>query len=246
MTLSIILIEPQLGENIGMCARAMLNCGLTDLRLVRPIAKWPGNAKAKATAAGADEVIDNAKVFASTKEAVADLEASYAMTARRRDMVKVTYKPRSFIEEIAPTIDENHRVGVIFGSESSGLVNEDVALCEGVITVPLNPEFSSLNLAQSVLTIAYEWHQYFDDTQEKTLHVRDTRLAKKQEVIGFFEQLEKELDKSGFYRVPEKKPQMVLNLRNIFTRCELTIQEVQTLRGVVSSLISLKGSKYDT
>jgi tRNA/rRNA methyltransferase len=235
---AVVLVDPQLGENIGMVARAMLNCGLTDMRLVRPRDGWP-NRKAVAAAAGATEVLDKARLFVTTAEATADLERLYAATARERDMTKAVVTPRAAAGEMRALSSEGVRCGVLFGGEAKGLTNDDVALAESILNVPLNPAFKSLNLAQAVLLVGYEWYQGSDDFADREIAVpKETRLANTQELVGFFEHLEGELDACGFLRVKEKRPVMVRNLRNLFHRATLTEQEVRTLRGVIVGLSS--------
>jgi len=231
-----ILVEPQLGENIGMAARAMLNCGLDRLRLVRPRDGWP-NDSAVAASADAYAVIDAVEVFDSTEEAVADLGFVLATTARPRDMTVRVLTPRQAVRELVEIRTTGADVGILFGRESKGLRNDDIVLADAIVTAPLNPAFSSLNLAQAVFCLAYEWRLVEDDTPSDELATpKSTRPANKDELIGFFEHLESELDASGFLRVTEKRPVMVRNLRNLFERAGLTEQEVRTLRGVVASL----------
>jgi len=230
---AVILIDPQLGENIGMVARAMLNCGLTDLRLVRPRDGWP-NEKAVSASSGADMVIHRAKLFDTTSEAIADLNMIYAATARDRDMTKEVVTPAGAATDIRERGTAG--TGIIFGGEAMGLKNDDVALADKILTVPLNPEFKSLNLAQSVLLVAYEWFKLDDDTPDSFTMTPDTRLANKDEMLRLFEHLEGALDDSGFLHVKEKRPIMVRNLRNMLQRAGLTEQEVRTLRGVIKSL----------
>lgn len=231
---AVILIDPQLGENIGMVARAMLNCGLTDLRLVRPRDGWPNPAAVNA-ASGADTVLDAARLFETTSEAIADRHRIYATTARRRDMTKPEVTPRCLAAE-SRTFPG--RVGVLFGKEAKGLTNDDVALADAIVTVPLNPAFSSLNLAQAVLLIGYEWYQAGLDVREghRLVIPHETRPATKKEMAGLFKHLERDLDACGFLRIVEKRPIMVRNLRNTFQRAALTEQEVRTLRGIITCL----------
>lgn len=231
----IVLIEPQLGENIGFAARAMANGGLTDLRLVRPREPWP-NPRARAAASGADAVIDGARVFDTRRQAVAGLERLFATSARRRDMVKPVMTPRSAAAEMRRLAGRGQTVGVLFGPERTGLDNEDVAAADSLIAAPLNPEFSSLNLGQAVLLVAYEWFQAADETADETLPMADSRPANREELEGFFDHLFTELDASGFLRVIEKRPIMVRNLRNLFLRARPTEKEVRSLRGVVKAL----------
>ena len=236
---AIILVDPQLGENIGTTARAMLNCGLTDLRLVRPRDGWPSE-KARSAASGADQVIDGARLYDSTAEAMADLTRVYATTARQRGMIKRVVTPRRAAGEIRKASAAGEKVGILFGRERSGLENDDIALANAVIAVPLNPAFASLNLAQAVLLVGYEWFQAGDKTPADQLIVNETRPATKAELMNFFSQLEKRLIVSGFLRNEEKRPSMVRNIRNLFQRAGLTHQEVQTLHGIIGDLATLQ------
>jgi tRNA/rRNA methyltransferase len=240
---AIILVKPQLAENIGMVARSMLNFGLLDLRLVAPRDEWP-NEKALPPSAGAGEVLESARVFASTAEAIAGLHFVYATTARVRDMVKTVATPECAAREIRKQAHAGRKCGILFGREAKGLANDDVALADAVLMVPLNPAFSSLNLAQAVLLVGYEWYRSGDETPGQALPIpKDTRPANKEELIQLFEHLEGELDACGFLRVKEKRPIMVRNLRNIFQRAQLTEQEVRTLRGVIKSLAEFPRDK---
>lgn len=232
---AVILVDPQLGENIGMCARAMLNCGLTELRLVRPRDGWPNEAAVSA-AAGADRILAEPRLFETTADAVADLQRVYATTARLRDMEKPLLTPRAAAEGLRAAEAGGERAGVLFGPERAGLVNDDVALADAAITVPLNPAFSSLNLAQSVLLIGYEWFQAGAEAPAVRLTRPGTGIASKAELVNFFGRLEQALDETGFLVPVEKRPVMVRNIRNLFTRAELTAQEVQTLHGILSAL----------
>ncbi|NKB57445.1 MAG: RNA methyltransferase [Alphaproteobacteria bacterium] len=236
---AIILIEPQMGENIGMAARAMLNSGLGDLRLVRPRDVWP-NPKARHTASGADAVIDDSRVFETTAAAVADLNRVYAATARPRDMIKAVLTPRRGAAEMRTAVAGGERVGILFGGERAGLDNDDIALADTVIQAPLNPAFSSLNLGHAVLIATYEWYQAGDETPPEYLPEGRTQPATKEELIGFFQRLEAALDACGFMHVAEKRPIMVRNIRNIFQRANLMEQEVRTLHGIVSCLTQPK------
>ena len=232
---AIVLVEPQLGENIGAAARAMLNCGLTELRLVRPRDGWP-NAKAVAAASGADEVVQNARLYDSTAAAIADLHRVYATTARHRGMIKPVVTPRQAGIEIRSAEALAERVGVLFGPERTGLVSDDIPLADTLVQVPLNPAYSSLNLAQAVLIVCYEWFQAGIDPPARQLVTNETRPATKAELLNFFAHLEKELDDCGFLRHVDKRPVMVRNIRNIFQRAELTEQEIRTLHGIVKEL----------
>ncbi len=231
---AIILVEPQLGENIGTAARAMMNCGLGDLRLVRPRDGWP-NKKAVAAASGADAVLDKARLYGTAEEAIADLRRVYATTARDRYMVKRIVTPRFAAGEMRGLTAAGESCGILFGPERTGLVNEHIALADTVISVPLNPAFSSLNLAQAVLIVGYEWFAAGDQTPPARLATGHSKPATKDRLIAFFEHLEEALDDSGFMRNAEKRPSMVRNLRNLFQRAQCTEQELRTLHGVVTS-----------
>lgn len=232
---AVILVAPQLGENIGTAARAMLNFGLTDLRIVRPRDGWP-NERARAAASGADIVIDNVQLFDRTADAVAGLDYVIATTARARDMVKPIFTPETAAARMREAFAGGGRAGLLFGPERTGLENDDLALADALMMVPVNPAFASLNLAQCVLLMSYEWHKAGDTTEAERIEYQQTRPANKEELLGFFEHLEGELDRFGFLKPPEKRPSMIRNLRNMFQRAGLTEQEVRTLRGVVAAL----------
>lgn len=239
---AVILVGPQLGENIGMVARAMLNCGLLDLRLVRPRDGWP-NPAAEATASGALAVIEGARVYESLAEAVADLTRVHATTARARDMVKPVLTPRASAEELRAAEARGEATGLLFGPERSGLDNDDLTFADSLVTVPLNPAFSSLNLAQAVLLLGYEWRMAGDDTPGRALAVGESRPATKEELNNFLGRLEQNLDETGFFHPIEKRYIMVRNLRNVFQRAEATEQELRTLHGVISALRGAKLGK---
>jgi len=236
---AVILIEPQLGENIGMTARAMLNCGLLDLRLVRPRDGWP-NPAVEAAASGALEVLTRARVFATVAEAVADLSLLLATTARPRELIKPIVTARQAALDLRAAAAEGRATGLIFGPERSGLTSDDIALADAIVQVPLNPAFSSLNLAQAVLVLGYEWFQLGAQVPARHVHMAGGQPAGKKELLHFFERLERTLDETGFMHPPEKRPTMVRNLRTLFTRAEPTDQEVRTLEGVLSALLGAK------
>lgn len=238
---AVILVEPQLGDNIGMVARAMLNNGLTDLRLVRPRDGWP-NPRAVSASSGAVEVLDRARLFETTAEAVADLNRLYATTARERHMIKDVVTPRQAAAEMRALAEGGSRSGILFGKEAFGLHNDDVSLADAVLSVPLNPAFSSLNLAQAVLLVGYEWYQLGAETADHLLTVpKQTRPATKEELFGLFDHLESELDDCGFFHVEDKRAVMVRNIRNMMERASLTEQEIRTLRGMI---VCLAGRRY--
>ena len=229
---AVILVDPQLGENIGAAARAMLNCGLDRLRLVRPRDGWP-NPAAWPMAAGADLVLDRATVFPDVEGAIADLQRVYATTARPRDMIKPVATPRTAAEEMRAVTAAGGACGVLFGPERSGLENDAIALADTVVTVPLNPAFASLNLAQAVLLIGYEWLQAGGARAKRW---SADAPADKAELITLFRHLEQELDAAEFFIVPEKRPGMVRSIRNLLQRALPTAQEVRTLHGIVTAL----------
>ncbi len=242
---AIILVGTQLGENIGMVCRAMLNCGLTDLRLVNPRPGWSRD-KATAAAVGADVLLDTMRVFKTTEEAIADLHHVYATTARGRDMSKPVLTPRKAASNMRGQIVGGDKCGVLFGRESYGLTNEDVVLADTTIMVPLNPAYMSLNLAQAVLLTGYEWFQAGDDTPDEQENFRgETRYANKHELVGMFEHFEESLDQTGFLWPPEKRPSMVNNIRNVFQRAKMTEQEVKTWRGIISSFMRFRRQSKD-
>lgn len=233
----IILIDPQLGENIGMVARAMLNCGLTELRLVRPRDGWP-NQKAFCASAGATSVLNNAQIFDNTNDAIGDLKLVYATTKRDRDMNKAIVTPHQAAKEIVNT--SSNDCGIMFGGEANGLKNDDVVLADKILMIPLNPEFSSLNLSQAVLIIAYELFIFSNNLNLIAPKHSKSPIATKGNLLGLFTQLEETLEEGGFFRVLEKKPVTIRNLRNLFQRAQLTEQEVQTLRGAINCLRKIK------
>jgi tRNA/rRNA methyltransferase len=231
---AIILVEPQLGENIGTAARAMMNCGLDDLRLVRPRDGWP-SAKAVSAASGADTVLEKARLYPSVPAAIADLVHVYAATARDRGMVRREVTPRHAASEMRDWLAAREPCGVLIGPERTGLLNDDVALADTVLTVPLNPAFSSLNLAQAVLIVGYEWFTAGADRPPEILRRGGSRATTKAELVNFFDHLEEALEKNGFLRNREARPHMVRNLRSLFQRAQCTEQELRTLHGVVTA-----------
>ena len=223
---AIILVKPQMGENIGAAARVMLNFGLKDLRIVTPRDGWP-NPKAVDMAAGAKSVIKDAKIFDSLEEAVADLKFLYATTARPRDMVKEVINPY----ECGELLRSNKPAGVIFGGEKSGLSNSDIVLADKIVSIDVSDEYGSLNLAQSVGVICYE----FFSKKSKSAKAKPN-VAPKKDINEALKHLEQELEIKGFFKVKEKKKGMLDNINNIFTRAEITKQEAQTIRGIIRSL----------
>ncbi len=236
---AVILVAPQLGENIGMAARAMLNCGLTDLRLVAPKQGWP-NPKALAAASGADRVLAAARVFPDTRAAVADLTRVYATTARPRELVKEVMTPRAAAATLRAEMDAGLGCGLLFGPERTGLENDDVALADAVVTVPLNPGYTSLNLAQCVLLLGYEWWLAADATPDRQLDYGDSMPADQATLSHFLDRLDGELDRLGFYYPPEKRPGMRRNIHTLIRRALPSDQEIRTLHGILSALLGAK------
>lgn len=229
-TPTIILVRPQLPENGGSVARAMANFGLNKLRLVAPLFA-PLDPKAISLAAGADAILEKATIHDTLDEAIADLQYVYGTSATERQMVKSYMSVREAMPKIAAT----QGAGIVFGPERTGLTNEELPKMRAVLHVPVDPEFSSLNLAQSVAITAYEWYQTQTDFKGK-LHLGDTVPASQSQLQGFLTALEFKLDATYFWRIDHKKPIMWQNLQNIFTRMDLTEQEVRTLHGMIKSL----------
>ena len=242
---SVILVRPQLGENIGAAARAMFNFGLTDLRIVEPRDGWP-NDTALAMASRADHVLAQAQVYRKTEHAIADLNRVFAATARRRGMLKPVVTPRQAAAEMRVQLAGEQKVGVMFGPERAGLDNAEVVLADAVLAVPANPGYSSLNLAQAVLLVGYEWFQAADPAPDPAPPAGDNRPATKREMVQLFEHLEAELDAGGYFQnIAAKRPSMVRNIRNIFQRAELLEQDVRTLRGVIRALADRRARDQD-
>jgi tRNA/rRNA methyltransferase len=233
-TPAIILCEPQLGENIGTTARAMANFGLWDLRLVNPRDGWP-NERAIAAASRADHVLEKVRVFSTLSDAIADLTLVYATTARRRDMEKHVLGPDEATASLVTHISGGAGAGLLFGRERWGLYNDEIAVADAIVTLPVEPAFASLNIAQAVLVLAYEWRRQ-SGGHELPFTERGSAPATKEELIGLFEHLEGVLDTTGFFTSPDKRPSMVHNLRTMLTRGRFTAQEVRTFRGVISSI----------
>ena len=229
-----ILNEPQLAENIGACARVMANFGLSDLRLVRPRDGWPQD-RAWASASGADWPLDGARVFDRLEDAVADLQLLLATTARARELNLPVHTPREAAAELNGAAASGLATGLLFGGERAGLETADIARCQGVVTIPVDLRFRSLNLAQAVALNAYEWRLTVADRPPAAFE-DDRELAGQAALEGLYGQLEGELDAAGFFHPPEKTPSMVRNLRAIFARARLSDQEVRTLRGAVTAL----------
>ncbi|MCR4268980.1 RNA methyltransferase [Nitratireductor sp. ZSWI3] len=230
---AIILVEPQLGENIGMVARAMANFGLAELRLVSPRDGWP-NEKARAAASRADHVIDATVMFDSLSEAVADLNFVLATTARPRDNFKPVRGPEEAAADLRARFGGGQKTGILFGRERWGLTNDEISLADEIVTFPVNPAFASLNIAQAVLLMSYEWMK----TGERAVRPPEEELvpASKRHIDSLMIYLDRVLDERGYFRTDDKKPKMMDNLRALFTRPGFTVEELAVLRGVFASL----------
>ncbi len=231
---AVVLVGPQLPQNIGAAARAMANFGLDDLRIVAPREPFP-NDTATSFAAGAVHILEAARVFATVEEAVADLAFVVASTARERGQAKPVDAPEAALAHVRAAMDAGMTAGVMFGRERTGLHNEEVALADRILTFPVNPAFASVNLAQAVLLVGYEWIRGAGaplpfETPQKSPQ------ANKAELTAFFAHLEQDLDEAGFFHPPTKRTVMTLNLRAIFQRMSLTRQDIRTLHGVVAAL----------
>jgi len=231
----VVLVEPQLGENIGAAARAMANFGLARLRLVKPVQGWP-NEKARVMAAGADRVVDKAQVFATLKDAIGDCSFVLAATARSHDQAKPVIGAEQAAAEAAPRIAAGENVAIVFGRERNGLENHEVALADRILTLPVNPAFASLNLAQAVVIVGYEWFKLKSGGKLPFEMPQRSPPAAKQQLEAFFADLERELEKVEFFRPEEKRGTMSVNLRNIFQRMAPSQQDVRTLHGVITAI----------
>jgi tRNA/rRNA methyltransferase len=231
----VILVEPQLGENIGMAARAMGNFALDRLRIVNPRDGWP-NVAAERAAAGADHIINGVELFDTVEAAVADCTLLFATTARAHDQAKPVLGPEAAAAEMAGQIRDGGTVGILFGRERWGLTNEEVGLSNRIITFPVNPGFASLNLAQAVLLVGYEWFKLATAGSLPFAMPERSEPASQHQIQAFFDNLVRELDKVEFLRPAEKRDTMLVNLRNIFTRMEPTKQDMHTLHGVVMAI----------
>jgi len=250
-TPAILLMEPQLADNVGMVARAMANFGLDCLRLIAPRDGWP-NEKARIAASGANYVIDDAAAFPTLSEAVADLNWLAATTARQRDLRKPIMTPAEAVAEMRTRIARGERCGILFGRERNGLETSEVANADALVMIPVNSRFASLNLAQAVLILGYEWMKVsegqslgrvttYEVPVAAGLNLGESRPATKDELLGFFGQLEEELERLGFFNPPHRRNTVVQNVRTMFSRMGATEQEVRTLRGIVATLAKGKG-----
>lgn len=231
----LILVRPQMGENIGGAARAMLNFGLDRMRIVEPRDGWP-NPKAVAMASGAGRVLDRAGLFADVATAVADCDFVFATTARGRELVKEVVTPERAMAMARAFAAEGKKVGVLFGPERAGLENDDIVQANAIVTVPVNPEFFSLNLAQAVLLLAYEWGRQGTELPASVLELAGKDLADRAEVQSLGDHYEERLEAAGFFFPATKAPAMKTNLRNMWGRLGLTRAEVQTFHGMLRQI----------
>ena len=248
-----ILVRPQLADNIGMVARAMANFGLEHLRLVAPRDGWP-NEKARIAASGANFISDGAESCDTFEDGLSGLNWVAATTARQRDLAKPVLTPEQAVAEIRRRLAQGQRCGIVFGPERNGLETGEIANADAAIMAPVNPNFASLNLAQAVLLLSYEWMKQsgtgtlgrvttFEHALQPGLRLRGSQPANKEELIAFFAHLERELDDSGFFTAPDKRPSVVQNLRSMFARMGATEQEIRTLRGIIKALAHSRGRR---
>jgi tRNA/rRNA methyltransferase len=228
----IVLVRPQLGQNIGKAARAMLNFGLTEMRLVAPRDGWP-NPDAGPAASGADIVLERAQVFATVNDAIADCSDIYASTVRRRDLVMPVIGPNEMADAISAS---PNRSAILFGPERSGLETDEVALANAIVTVPINPEFASLNLAQAVILLAYEWSKQSDLAVPPAKDLEAP--APHGELEGLIRQLDQELDAKGYFHPPSRTQATRNTLRTIFTKAGWSSREVKAVRGIIRALVN--------
>ena len=236
----IVLVRPQLGQNIGKAARAMLNFGLTEMRLVAPRDGWP-NPDAGPSASGADQVLAQARVYDSVDQAVSDCSLVFASTVRRRDLVMPVVGPNEMADQI---IALPERSAILFGPERSGLETEDVALSNAIVTVPINPEFGSLNLAQAVILLAYEWSRRSDLVQPTIKELEPP--APHGELEGLIGQLDRELETKGYFHPPSRTQATKNTLRTIFTKTGWSSREVKAVRGVIRALVGPARNRDET
>ena len=234
---AIVLVRPQLGQNIGKAARAMLNFGLTEMRLVAPRDGWP-NPDAGPSASGADIVLEQAQVFETVQDAIADCSNVYASTVRRRDLVMPVINPGEMADEIGAS---PAKTAILFGPERSGLETEDVALANKIVTVPINPEFGSLNLAQAVILLAYEWSKRSELSVPPSKELEAP--APHGELEGMIAQLEEELDSKGYFHPPSRTQTTKNTIRTIFTKTGWSSREVKAIRGIIRALTGSRSSK---
>ncbi len=235
---SVVLIRPQMGENIGAAARAMLNFGLDRMRITSPRDGWP-NQKAVAMASGAGRVLDDAQIFTTTADAISDCTYVYATTARPRELTKPVFSPEAAMQDAQARIAAGQRVAILFGPERAGMENDDIALSNVIVTVPVNPEFASLNLAQCVLLMGYEWRRATTEVTAHTISMEGD-WAEQIEIEKLAEHYEQRMETAGFFYPETKAANMKTNLRNLWSRMPLTRADVQILHGVLRQMVRWK------
>lgn len=232
----IILARPQLGENIGTAARAMLNFGFTSLRIVNPRDGWPNEA-ALYTAVGAGHLIENAQIFTEFEDAIADLELIFATTSRRRDLNKTVISADNLYKDVLESEISPRKIGIVFGAERSGLENDELVWANRLVSIEINENFTSMNLAAAVAIICYELRKINNANSIINTPKRNNEIASQKEILNFFDHLEHVLDQTNFYQVYEKKPTMLHNIKNIFKRVDkITSKEINTLIGIFKSM----------
>jgi tRNA/rRNA methyltransferase len=230
----VVLVEPQLGENIGAAARAMANFGLSKLRVVKPLQGWP-NERARVMASGADRILDSAVLYQSLSDAIADCTFVLATTARVHDQAKPVMAADQAATELAARVAGGETTALVFGRERIGLENHEVAMADAIVTLPVNPAFASLNLAQAVVIVAYEWFKRAGGDLPFSQPEKSPPAAK-QQLQAFLADLDRELEKVEFFRPEEKRGTMTINLHNIFRRMQPTQQDIRTLHGVITAI----------
>jgi tRNA/rRNA methyltransferase len=231
----VILVEPQLGENIGAAARAMANFGLAKLRLVKPKCGWPSRG-AQIMASGADRILDAVVLFDTLEDAIADCTFVFAMTARAHDQAKPVIGADEAARQAAPRVAAGETVAFVFGRERNGLEMVEIGLADAIVTLPVNAAFASLNLAQAVVVFSYEWFKLVSAGALPFAATDKSKPAVKAQIVAFFKDLERELEKIEYFRPAEKRETMIVNMRNIFNRTQPTTQDIQTLHGIVMAL----------
>jgi len=232
---SIILIEPQMGENIGAAARAMWNFGLPHMRIVNPRDEWP-NPRAQAMSSGAGQVMDSVQVLNTTSEALEDLNFVFATTARTRDLTKDVMTPERAMQHARALISQGKNVGIMFGPERSGLSNDDISHANALISVPVNPSFASLNLAQCVLLLSYEWRRQLSVVPPEFMELAGTDFASSIEVQSLGKRMEEALDARNFFWPEDKAESMLLALRNMLSRLRFTKVDVRIFHGIIKTM----------
>ncbi|AKS46100.1 tRNA/rRNA methyltransferase [Octadecabacter temperatus] len=233
---SFVLIRPQMGENIGAAARAMWNFGLDRMRIVAPRDGWP-NPAADAMASGAGRLLDEAEVSEDVASGIADRTYVYATTARPRELTKPVFSPEAAMKDAAARIARGEKVAVMFGPERSGMENADIAHANAIITVPVNPEFPSLNLAQCVLLVGYEWRRAAGEIEDVVVQGQTTQIADQRDTEALARHYEERLEEAGFFYPEHKAENMKVNLRNLWSRMPMTRADVQMLHGVLRQLL---------